>query len=217
MHVHGRLQATCRRPSASSMHTRRWRCHQGVIKYYLLGMCSNSNVWLETRTQASPTIRGHAHTSNHHPSKNYLTTTTQHGDAVTATHPACMLASQLVLVLWVVSSVSIQFTSSRVLVRKNFVPYCLYSSSFLCPLFLFFFPPLAYRDGCRFHQAISIYFVQNTNSTWQSADLALVISKSCLLHRMKRFYQEDDFLHICVINFSKFFVYSSTLEEEDYN
>jgi hypothetical protein len=39
-------------------------------------MCSNSNVWLEMRTQASPAIRGHARTSNHHPSKKYLTTTT---------------------------------------------------------------------------------------------------------------------------------------------
>jgi len=80
MHVHGRLQATCSRPSAACTHTR-WWCHQGVIKYYLRGMCSNSNVWLETRTQSSPAIRGHARTSNHHPSKKYLTTTTVRGHA----------------------------------------------------------------------------------------------------------------------------------------
>ncbi len=72
--VHGRLQATCSRPSAACTQTH-WWCHQGVIKYYLRGMCSNSNVWLETRTQASPAIRVHARTSNHHPSKKYLTTT----------------------------------------------------------------------------------------------------------------------------------------------
>jgi len=49
---------------------------RGLSKiYYLWGMCSNSNVWLETRTQSSPAIRGHARTSNHHPSKKYLTTT----------------------------------------------------------------------------------------------------------------------------------------------
>jgi len=69
--VHGRLQATCSRPSAACTHTP-WWCHQGVIKYYLRGMCSNSNVWLEMRTQASPAIRVHARTSNHHPSKKYL-------------------------------------------------------------------------------------------------------------------------------------------------
>jgi len=83
MHVHGRLQATCSRPSAACTHTR-WWCHQGVIKYYLQGMCSNSNVWLKTRTQASPAIRGHARTSNHHPSKKYLTTTT-----IQATNSLC--------------------------------------------------------------------------------------------------------------------------------
>jgi len=75
--VHGRLQATCSQPSAACTHTH-WWCHQGVIKYYLQGMCSNSNVWLETRTQASPAIRVHARTSNHHPSKKYLTTTSMH-------------------------------------------------------------------------------------------------------------------------------------------
>ncbi len=71
--------AACRQlaadASAACTHTH-WWCHQGVIKYYPRGMCSNSNVWLETRTQASPAIRGHARTSNHHPSKKYLTTTT---------------------------------------------------------------------------------------------------------------------------------------------
>ena len=77
----------------------------------------------------------------------------------------CMYAGQPAGTSTLSSELSFQFTSSRVLVRKNFVPDCLHSSSFLCPLFLFFFPPLAYRDGCRFHQAISIYFVQNTNST----------------------------------------------------
>jgi hypothetical protein len=70
--------AACRQllqPTISSMHAHPLMVPSGVIKYYLRGMCSNSNVWLETRTQASLAIRGHARTSNHHPSKKYLTTT----------------------------------------------------------------------------------------------------------------------------------------------
>jgi len=67
----GNLQLTI-----SSMHAHLLIVPSGVIKYYPQSMCSNSNVWLETRTQAIPTIRGHARTSNHHPSKKYLTTTT---------------------------------------------------------------------------------------------------------------------------------------------
>jgi hypothetical protein len=77
-HACARPPAGNLQPTISSMHAHPLMVPSGVIKYYLRGMCSNSNVWLETRTQASPAIRGHARTSNHHPSKKYLTTTIVH-------------------------------------------------------------------------------------------------------------------------------------------
>jgi hypothetical protein len=62
-------------PTISSMHAHPLMVPSGGYQILPGGMCSNSNVWLETRTQASPAIRGHARTSNHHPSQKYLNTT----------------------------------------------------------------------------------------------------------------------------------------------